>query len=295
MIKLWRLNLHKSQIFLIICLVFLLFAFFVSKSSYQREVSYFPRLQNYFLQKINRVLPYPQSAFLAGLLLGYRESLPKDLLQSFNRSGITHIIALSGWNITLIIVFLQRFFICFLRRQYTIIPILLFIVFFALLTGASPSLIRASLMGLLILLAQNIGRLVSPLNLLAFVAAAMVAFKVNIIHDIGWQLSFAATAGILYLASPLQRYLKSEILSTTVAALLFTYPLIFWHFGQFSLIALMANLLVLPFIPWAMGLGFLSVILQSEILGWFAWLVLTYIIKVAEILSSLPYASFTLD
>lgn len=286
---------HPSQIFRVLCIVFLLTAFFVSEKQPREEESLFPGIQNFFLQRIEAAVPYPESAFLEGLLLGYQENIPRSMKENFIEAGIIHILALSGWNITIIVLWLQRFFIFFMRRQYALVPTAFCIFFFVLLTGASPSLLRAAIMGILILIAQGLGRLVHVVNLLLASGVVLTFLNFALLRDIGFQLSYAATAGILFFAEPIKKWIRSEILASSLAAQCSTLPLIIFYFGRISLVAPVANLLVLPLVPWSMGLGFLAMIFRSHVLGWITWLPLAFIIKVAEFLSSFSYASVSLD
>jgi competence protein ComEC len=248
--------------------------------------------------RITQLWPEPHASFMAGLLYGYRGGLG-DVQDDFNRTGVSHIVAISGFNITMIaVIFMSALTFLRLRRQRAFWAVCGGILAFVLLVGASPSVVRAAVMGLLALTAQQIGRLSRPMYLLVPAAAFMVALNPFILlWDAGFQLSFAATFGLLSFAPLLEPYLK-KIGSQTIAAILFALPLLLYHFGRFSTVAPLVNILILWIIPWLMLLGVLSLLsfLISPALGlivaWVAWLGLEYILRVVQWFSALPFAAF---
>ncbi|MFH1392613.1 MAG: ComEC/Rec2 family competence protein [bacterium] len=245
---------------------------------------------------IEKILPEPQASFLAGLLFGLDKNIPKDLLEDFNKTGTRHIIALSGYNITIIASLIMSFLLWLgFWRKHAFYLSIIAIIFFVLVTGASASVVRAAVMGILVLIAQQFGRLSNPRNLLASAAFLMILKEPSgLLDNIGLQLSFAATIGIIYL-SP---YLKKlpEILRTTLSAQIAVSPLILFYFKQISLISPIANLLVLPIIPITMLFGFIALAISllylpiGIFLSWPAWLFLTYEIKIIELLAKVPFA-----
>lgn len=270
-------------------------------------IDYLLRAKDYFIKIINRILPEPQASFLAGLLVGARRSIPAELTQAFNRTGTTHIIAISGYNITIIAgILISLAKGIGLGRKKSFWFIAAGIIFFVIITGAQASVIRAALMGFLVLLAGRFGRLSQVKN--ALVLAALVMLVINpkiLVFDVGFQLSFLATIGLIFLSPILESYsiswpelygIKGSLV-TTVSAIILTTPLIIYQFGRFSLVAPLANVLVLPLIPWAMAWGFLAGVAGlvwwplGWILGWLVWLILSYIILVIEGLGGLKWAS----
>lgn len=252
---------------------------------------------------IERSVPQPAAAFLAGLLFGDSASMPKDVLDSFNLTGLTHIVALSGFNITLIAGVLLnwlRFFPFRLRFGLAMLGIVVFV----LMTGASPSVVRAAMMASVLMLSGVVGRSPNTTIALLLAAALMAWFNPKIIiYDIGFQLSFLSTVGIVYLSPMLDLFLSkrfrlaNEYLGTTLAALIMTFPIIAYDFQRTSLIAPIANLLVLPLVPITMSLGFLSLFSGaiSVVLGWLTgiivWVPLAIMIFITNILAGLPFAS----
>lgn len=285
-------------------------------------------VKNKFADSISQILIEPQGAFLAGLLLGEKRGLPQDITDAFSRTGTTHIIALSGFNITIIALALMNLFNFFtVRRQASFWLSVGAIVLFVLMTGASASVVRAAVMGILVLLAQQVGRLYQIRNALVLAGAIMVYLNPRVlVWDLGFQLSFAATLGLIYILPILQeRFIQDDeqkdfiygqltskafvkslksvklILATTLAAQIAVLPLLIINFGQLSLIAPLANILVLPAIPLTMLLGFLSalagliILPLGQILGWISYLFLTYEIKIIEFLAKIPLAAVNFE
>ena len=252
---------------------------------------------------VNYILPEPTAAFLAGLLFGIRSSMPKELLENFNITGLTHIIALSGFNITIIAGALMGW-LKYLSVRLKFVLVITAIVSFVLLTGASPSVTRAAIMGIIILWAGLAGRLHDITISILLAAVIMALFNPKIlIYDIGFQLSFLSTIGIVYLSPILDATISQRIgwirgyLGPTLSAIIFVMPVIAYHFGRVSLIAPIANVLVLPLIPLTMGLGFAAIILGliNKVLGMavglLAWVPLQASIMVTDFLARVPFAS----
>jgi len=264
------------------------------------------KIRSKFENIINQILPEPHASFLAGLLLGAKRGIPEDLMNNFNKTGTTHIVAISGYNITIIAVLLIGIFNWLsISRKYSFYLIILTISGFVVLTGASSSVVRAAIMGILVLVAGKSGRVSSITNALVFTGMIMIAINPYILRfDAGFQLSFLATMGLVYVMPLLEKFFKwlpekfsiRESLLATISAQITAVPLIVYQFGRLSLIAPLANLLILPLIPFTMLIGFISGIIGfiyvplAEWLAWPAWLFLIYEIKIVEWLAKVPYA-----
>jgi len=268
-------------------------------------MSYF---QGKFMERINRLFPEPHASFEAGLLVGARKGIPPDLMEKFNITGLTHIIAISGYNITIIIVFVM-WMLGSLPRMTGFAVAVGTIILFTVFVGASPAVVRASIMGILGLMALNYGRQNNIHLTILWSAALMVLWNPKIlIYDVGFQLSFAAVMGLIYVAPYFERYTQKlsqafgirEAIVMTLAAQVMALPIIVYNFERLSLIAPISNLLVALAIPPAMFFGFAAVVLSflffplAQILAYIAWGILTYIIKIIEITSLIPYASIDL-
>jgi len=270
-------------------------------------------VKNYFVSRINQILPEPQSSFLAGLLIGAKRAIPADLQSVFSKTGTTHVVAVSGYNVTIIAIFLMLIFQNLgLGRKKSFWAIIGFLIFFAIMTGLQASCIRAAIMGGVVLLANYLGRLSKIKNVLVLTVVLMLLANPKIlVYDLGFQLSFLATLGLVYLNPILTRLLRIEkikngflkivlgdYLLTTLSAIILTQPIILYNYGKISLVAPLANILILPFVPLAMFLGFMTGIFATIwtglgwVVGWSVWLVLTYIIWVLEKLASLNWAYY---
>lgn len=260
-------------------------------------------IRNRFEISINNIFPEPEASFLAGLLLGIKRNLPDWLMKDLQKSGTTHIIALSGFNITVIIMGLRLIFSKKSAKMSFYLP-LVAIAGFVVMTGSQSSVVRAGIMGAMILLAYRVGRQSSAAMAIIITAALMILVNPFILRfDVGFQLSFAAFLGIIYLGPifkeilPIKQESVKEILAMTLGAQMMAYPIILYYFGNFSLVSLFTNLIILPFIPFVMLIGFISTILGmiwpyfSYVLSWTVTFALKAIIGIVHFSASLPYAS----
>ncbi|MBI2063463.1 MAG: ComEC family competence protein [Candidatus Yanofskybacteria bacterium] len=243
--------------------------------------------KNALENSIARSVAEPNASFISGILLGSRLQISQDIKDAFTRTSMTHVLAISGYNITIIAWLISAFFLLFLRRQTAFWFSLLGVALFTILTGAQASVIRAAIMGILVLLAHREGRLNEPRNAIIFAGAIMIFVSPMILrHDIGFQLSFMATLGLIYLAPLMEKYFTKlpqffklrETFTMTISAQIFVLPLLLYYFKSFSLTSLPANIIVLPTIPFAMLLGFISGIIGmfvpflGQLTGYFAWI-----------------------
>jgi len=257
------------------------------------------------LKTLQLKLPEPQSGLLAGLLVGERAGLSDDLSESLRRTGTTHIIAISGFNIAMITSILFAVLAYFIRRKGAFWVTIGFLIAFVFFVGAGASVVRAAIMGGIVLVARYMGRTGNGFRLLVLAAAIMLA--VNpwlLVFDLGFVLSFAATVGLLIFAHPLSDLLTfipkdfrlRETLSETLAATFATLPFTVSTFGIISFIAPLANLLVLILVPVATWIGvffilFSKVPLLGVFFGWISWVFLTAIIGFIEFFGSLNFAA----
>lgn len=240
-------------------------------------------------KNINNNLPVPQSSILGALILGDKNRISNSFKEKLNIAGIRHLTAISGLHIVILSSILISLFLSlgFWRRQAIVLS-LIFIFFFIALTGFQTSSIRAGIMGSLFLIAPLFGR--KPDSIRALVLAGLIMLAINhfLIYDTGFQLSFAAASGIIFLSPGFKKYLKSEILTATFSAYIFTLPILIYSFNRISLIGPLTNLLILPVVPILMILGFIASILGFQILFFPVWFLLTYIVKITEVFSE-PY------
>lgn len=267
-------------------------------------------LKRRVVEIFNRALPAEEAAFVAGLTVGERAAFSEEFKEAMQRSGTTHLVALSGYNVSIIVQYLMPVAFWLTRRRRAAFTLtFLAIVGFTLMAGAEASLVRAAIMGSLVLLARESGRLFDMRQAIVLAALAMVVVNPKVLaFDVGFQLSFLALLGIAYLAPAVRRWLghKEEetgfrwrtMLSETAAAQIAVAPLLVAQFGSVSLTSLIANLAVLWAIPYTMGMGFVVAALGmihetlSSIGGWFLWIPLRYELMTIRMMSalSLPVA-----
>jgi competence protein ComEC len=265
------------------------------------------------------ILHEPQAALLTGILLGVETGIPADLMEAFSATGTAHIIAISGFNISIIAGLFSKFSTRLFGKRRAMPVAIAGIIVYTILVGASAAVVRAAIMGCLYVIATHYGRQTDALTSLMAAATLMTLLNPQTLWDLGFQLSFAATLGLILYTPPLQNWFErllskmlspgtakrivevlNEALIVTFAAQITTMPIIVYHFRQLSLVTLFSNFLVLPAQPGVMLCGGLATIAGliwlslGQALGWVAWLFLTYTIRMVEITASFPYASLNL-
>ena len=221
-----------------------------------------------------KTLPREEAAFLSGVLLGERSELSEKFETALERTGTIHIIALSGYNITVIVSLVMSTLLFFTRRRIAFIITLIAITAFVIMTGSEASVVRAAVMGGIALFARETGRTFDMRNAVAGAAFVMALENPDVlVFDVGFQLSFLALLGIVYLRPALVHFLRinkdpgiyawKENAATTAAAQLAVAPLLVSYFGSLSVISLAVNVLVLGLIPIIMGFGFVLALVGS--------------------------------
>jgi len=277
------------------------------------------KLKNNFVVHISKILPSPHGALLSGLLLGDTRGMPDYLKQKFIDTGTVHIVAISGYNITIIIsLFLAVAPYLYLSRRRAWVLILPALVIFVIITGAESSVVRAAIMGVIAALAGESGRLSDVKRLLLITAVIMVIANPYVLRfDAGFQLSFLATLGLIYITPRLEQGVNwfaetclkhvfthlsrfpsfvftigsiiRESAVTTIGANIAVAPLLLLQFGRVSLISPVVNILILWIIPAIMSIGFIAVMASyiflpgGQFLGWFAWIMLEYMIEIVKL------------
>ncbi len=271
------------------------------------------------IEHVYRIFPDPEASLLAGILLGDDNGLPAALQQAYKNTGTAHIIAISGFNIAIIASLFVTLFSRLLGPRKGAIAAVLGITVYTVLVGASASVVRAAIMGGLAIFARQVGRRQNGLNTLAAVAAAMAVFNPHTPWDVGFQLSFGATLGLVLYAQPfadwftglLARRLPletaqkisgpvSEFMFFTLAAQLTTLPIMAWQFGRISLVSVIANPFVLPVQPAVMVLAGLAVLLSfiylplGQVAAWIAWPFAAYTNRAVEFFDRFPHGVIVL-
>jgi len=266
-------------------------------------------IKHLFLEKISNVIPEPHVSLLGGLVVGAKQSLGRELLDDFRKTGIIHIVVLSGYNVTIVVEAIMRFF-SFIPKTASMSLGGISIVLFAVMVGGGATVVRASFMALLVMLARATGR-PHEITIILFVAGFfMVLINPKIlIFDPSFQLSFLATLGLIYLSPMIERYFQfvptkwqlREFATATIATQIFVLPLLLYQMGEMSTVALPVNLLILAFIPLTMFFGFLTGVFGfvSTILSLpfaaISYYLLAYELKVVEIFASIPFASVSIS
>lgn len=256
-----------------------------------------------FAHGVEAALPEPHASLAEGLLVGGKQGLGKELLQTFTIAGLLPIIVLSGYNVMIIAEGILLSF-AFLRKRVALILAGITIILFVLAAGGGSSATRAGLMATLALYARATYRTYDALRILIAVFFLMILWNpLQLQYDPGFQFSFMATLGLILLSSHLERRLHAiswqplrDVVATTLSAQLFVLPLLLYQTGNLSLVAIPANILVLPFIPLTMLLSFVAGLVGIVLptiafyLGLPAYVLLSYTIHVAEFCAHLPLA-----
>ncbi len=264
-------------------------------------------VKNKFEEKLSQIFPDPEGAYLKGLLLGGSRRMTKNLSEAFQRTGTSHTVAVSGYNVTIIAAFLMWLGIYIgLWRQQVFSFAVLGIILFVLMTGAPASAVRAGIMGSLVIWAMKEGRLANSTNAIMLAAAVMLLINPLLLrHDAGFQLSFLATLGIVYLAPLFEKKFQlgsglsffRDFLFLTISAQIFVLPVILNSFEKLSLVSPIANILILPAIPAIMGTGFAAGIAGfvflplGKLVGFAPYILLKAELFVIQWMANLPWAS----
>lgn len=261
------------------------------------------RFRNTSFDIFSKYLPEPEASTLAGIVLGI-DRIPSDFVRTLRNSGLIHLVVVSGQNITLLagfVISLARL----IGRRLAIVLSLVAVFIYTLLAGAEPPVVRAGLMASLAYLSQFLGRQSFGLLLLAWSALIMLIVSPNLLFSLSFQLSFAATLGILAIYPVLRSLFRlprffSESFEIPLSAWIMTVPILLSAFGQFSVIAVLANFLVSFVVLPIMILGFLVLLIGLilpflvQIIAWLVYPLLHYLVVVANILGGLPFASVDL-
>ena len=264
-------------------------------------------LKRKFMDVLEQMIPEPQAGLAEGLLLGVKRAMGSDLEGAFRATGIIHIVVLSGYNIMLVAEAMIRVLSFFFRPMLRMVFGIAAIALFALMVGLSATVVRASLMAALVLYARATGRTGDALRALCLAGVGMLLINPHLlVYDPGFQLSFLATLGLILVSPKLEHFLGfapttlqiREFLTATIATQIMVLPLLLYLIGEFSVVAVLVNVLVLPMVPLAMLLAFVTGIAGfifaplALLVGFVANLSLSYIIVTATLFAALPFASF---
>jgi len=266
--------------------------------------------------RIKQLMPDPEASLLQGILLGSDDGISSDIKAAFNAISATHIIAISGANMVVVAGFLQAVTGRLTRQPWITVVTLAGVIVYTIFVGANPAVVRAAIMTSLALIAARLGRQTYGPASLGFAVLVMTAINPFVLWDVGFQLSFLATAGLIFYVEPIQGWLGkiltrlvsakaagvflgafSDALVVTLAAQFVTTPIIVLYFERLPVLALPVNFLIIPAQPPIMimgGLGVLASILfwpLGQVLAWISWLFLAFTVVVVKLFAALPLAS----
>jgi len=248
-------------------------------------------------------LPQPHASLLAGIVLGIKSSLPSDFSKNLQTTGTLHIVVASGMNISLFSATLADFLARLFKKKIAFIVSLICILIYCVIAGMQPPIIRAALMALILFMARFWGRESLSLYTLFIVGIIMLVANPLLLFDVGFQLSFTATAGLILLGPHMQRLVSplpigffKESLAETASAQIFTLPIIMITFGNFNPISIIPNALVLELIPFFMISGFVLIALFpiAPLIGLVLWLPLEYFVGVINLFGRLKIFNINL-
>lgn len=262
-------------------------------------------IKHVFERSLERLLPEPQNALMAGMLLGEKHGMPKEVVDAFVASGLIHVVVLSGYNISIVADAVFRVLALLPRGvQFGVGSVLM--IFFALMAGTGAATVRALLMALITVLARYYNRSTLALRALAVAVGVMVLWNPYVLlHDPSFILSVLATFGLITLSPWVEGWLPKtltqapslhSIAASTIAVQLFLLPALLYFSGVLSFFALPANMLVLPLVPLTMLLGFVAGVfgVLSPLLGFvpalFADVLLAWVLWVAATTAHLPFS-----
>lgn len=277
----------------------------ISRNNGSKIKSLLYRLRNSFTKNINKVIPVPESDLANGLILGIKGGFDEDMNQDFISTGTIHIVALSGYNVSIVADGVMKAFGLVFSQVVSIVLGIIVILLFIIMTGASATAIRAGIMATIMLLGRMTGRRYMAGRALVIAGLVMIAYDPRVLVDMSFELSFIATAGVLFVTPKTLNWFKflplrfgfREMVATTVAATISVLPILLYLTGVLSLVSLPANILILLFIPTAMLLIFMTGVLGfisyplSFIFGYLSYIVLLYILSVIHFFGSLSFAS----
>ncbi|OGH02189.1 MAG: hypothetical protein A2798_03615 [Candidatus Levybacteria bacterium RIFCSPHIGHO2_01_FULL_37_17] len=213
---------------------------------------------DYFKQHLDNV----SAGLLLGIVFGIKDNIPKQFLDQIQQTGVMHVVAASGMNVTMVSGFLFYFFILFLKRQIAIVAAIGGIAFYVILAGFEASIVRAAIMGSIVFGAQIIGKQKESAHILFLTVILMLFLWPEFLISIGFQLSVAATLGILFIPMLFSRFTNSftEVFIVTISAQLATLPILIANFGAYSVLSIFTNAFVLWTIPILTILGMISAV-----------------------------------
>lgn len=226
--------------------------------------------KNYFIKKSRIIFTKETSSLVLGILFGLEDSFDQELENNFRRTGLIHILVLSGFNLTIIAYFIFKL-LGFLHRRYRYLISLILIWIFVIMVGFGATVVRAGIMITIFIFGKLLYRNSASINALVLAASIMILLKPMILlYDPSFQLSFIATFGLISFYKYIEKFFRflpekfslKEIIVSNISVQIMIIPLLIYLMGEFSVISLIPNILVLPIIPVFMLVSFLSILLS---------------------------------
>ncbi len=262
------------------------------------------KTREYINQTFNNFMSYPESGLASGLILGNKSWMDSGLYNDFIKSGTIHIVALSGYNISVLVKIVRDSLIYILPAIIIEYFLIVFIALFLLMTGFSVTGLRAGLMAIIIIITRNYGLMAQKDRLLVLAGTLLLLWRpYSLWYDLSFQLSIIATFSVLFLAPIIElKYLYKikniflrDLFATTIAATFFTMPIIMHSVNQVSLVSLFANLIIGPIVPIATGLNLVLIFSSfinplAYVFGGIASVLHSFVLFVTHFFAGLPFA-----
>ncbi len=274
------------------------------------------RLRRGAATALTTAIPEPEAGLAAGIVVGLRDRVDRDLAADFTTVGASHVVAISGWNIAIVAASVAALGGGLARRRRAVLTATAIVLYVAF-AGASASVVRAAAMAGVVLVARESGRAGRAAAALGWAALLLLLVDPHLVTDAGFQLSTLATAGILAWATPLGAWLTGgargrmpgwliECLAVSLAAQAATLPVVLVTFGRLAIVSPIVNLAIVPLVAPAMaasaialGGGLATMVgapsVVATLLGLPAWFLLSVVVGIVEATASLPFASATLE
>ena len=267
------------------------------------------KIKNSFIKSINKVIDLPESSLAGGLVLGLKGGFDEEMRNNLIETGTIHIVALSGYNVSIVAEGVMKAFKQVFSQNISIVLGMVTILLFVILTGAEATAVRAGIMATIMLVGRMTGRKYLAGRGLVIAALLMITYDPRIVTDMSFQLSFIATAGVLFLPTKILKYFSflpvrfgiREMVVSTFSATISVLPLVLYSTGVLSIVSILVNLLILLFIPYAMlfvfiagALGLISKAIAIPF-GFIAFIILHYILSAINIFGSFRFSSFTIQ
>lgn len=239
-----------------------------------------------------RHLPTKEAALVAGIVLGDKESISGDFYEQMVKSGTVHVAVASGFNLMILSGSLMTWLFWFLKRSWAVVFGVVIAALYTLMAGGEPPVVRAWVMVVMLLIGSVIGRGQSSWWALMLTAWVMVMAEIGLLKSASFQLSVMASVGLMMVEPMIMRYFESQEsvlihffsrlgVTTSLATMLTTGPVIWWHFGRLGLMGVLSNVLVLPLVPMVMLLGALMIPLGG-LVSWPLYALSHIVVRVIE-------------